>query len=86
MLDKVIRAYSSNFSMNLNVVSSDNNKISCKISFKENPNCLVFIEIDKNKPQINCKFFFCKKLFHLFHFKCFQLFIQKVLHAQMKLI
>lgn len=55
-LDKANKIYNLNFSMNLDVVASKGDEFTCKISFKEKPQCIVFIEINKNEHEITCKF------------------------------
>lgn len=54
--DKAIKVYSSRFSMNLEVVAAEGDKISCKVSFKRKPECFAVIELDKDKEQVTGKF------------------------------
>lgn len=52
-LNRMIRFYSTNFSMELSVIDeTDEDKIVCRVGFKQSPDCLAFFEIDRDKNEV----------------------------------
>lgn len=55
-LKKIIRYYSTNFSMELSVIDeTSEDKIVCRVCFKERPDCWAFFEIDRDKNEVTGK-------------------------------